>query len=250
MTREEQLACLTDRPCNVCKFHKENGCCKWNCVFEEKPDDVAGDLISRKAVLELRKYNLVGGIHTVDVADIEKLPTYSADGDLTLPPFESGGKIDKQKYYPIGSDYSKEKIGVERADGDFISRKAVIEAVDKNTKEVNGEIVLTDDITCILEELPTIPQTENPTKDIDSAIEYWKSVDEDNNMVKWLSELREYKKGSKTDSVLEDIKAEIEIEIKDCIHASEYDAWWNGKKYGLETAIEILYKHISGKEKE
>ena len=33
------------------------------------------DLISRKAVLELRKYNLVGGIHTVNVADIEKLPT-------------------------------------------------------------------------------------------------------------------------------------------------------------------------------
>lgn len=33
------------------------------------------DLISRKAVLNLRKYNLVGGIHTVNVADIEKLPT-------------------------------------------------------------------------------------------------------------------------------------------------------------------------------
>lgn len=34
-----------------------------------------GDLISRKAVLKLRKYNLYGGIHTVNVADIEKLPT-------------------------------------------------------------------------------------------------------------------------------------------------------------------------------
>lgn len=39
MTREEQLACLTDRPCDVCKFHGENGCCKWNCVFEEEPTD-------------------------------------------------------------------------------------------------------------------------------------------------------------------------------------------------------------------
>jgi len=39
MTREEMLACLTDRPCNVCKFHAENGCAKWSCVFEEKPDD-------------------------------------------------------------------------------------------------------------------------------------------------------------------------------------------------------------------
>ena len=24
---------LTDRPCDVCEFHKENGCCKWTCVF-------------------------------------------------------------------------------------------------------------------------------------------------------------------------------------------------------------------------
>ena len=39
MTRGELLACLTDRPCTVCKYHKENGCCKWNCVFEEEPTD-------------------------------------------------------------------------------------------------------------------------------------------------------------------------------------------------------------------
>lgn len=39
MTREEMLARLTDRPCNVCKFHTENGCAKWSCVFEEEPDD-------------------------------------------------------------------------------------------------------------------------------------------------------------------------------------------------------------------
>ena len=39
MTREEILACLTDRPCTVCKYHSENGCGKWNCVFEEEPED-------------------------------------------------------------------------------------------------------------------------------------------------------------------------------------------------------------------
>ena len=39
MTREEQLSCLTDRPCDVCKFHTENGCDRWECVFEEEPDD-------------------------------------------------------------------------------------------------------------------------------------------------------------------------------------------------------------------
>lgn len=36
MTDRELLECLTDRPCNVCKFRTENGCCKWNCVFEEE----------------------------------------------------------------------------------------------------------------------------------------------------------------------------------------------------------------------
>lgn len=39
MTREEILACLTDRPCTVCKFHSAEGCCKWFCVFEEEPED-------------------------------------------------------------------------------------------------------------------------------------------------------------------------------------------------------------------
>ena len=30
-----QVNHLTGRPCYVCEFHKENGCCKWNCVFEK-----------------------------------------------------------------------------------------------------------------------------------------------------------------------------------------------------------------------
>ena len=51
-----------------------------------------------------------------------------------------------------------------------------------------------------------------------------------------------YFKGCNTS--LEDIKAEIEVEIEDCIPAQEHDAWWNGKKYGLETALDILDKHI------
>ena len=29
----ENIGHLTDRPCDVCEFHKENGCCKWTCVF-------------------------------------------------------------------------------------------------------------------------------------------------------------------------------------------------------------------------
>ena len=39
MTRAEILDCLTDRPCDSCKFHESGKCERWNCVFEEKPDD-------------------------------------------------------------------------------------------------------------------------------------------------------------------------------------------------------------------
>ena len=30
------LGHLKDRPCDVCEFHKENGCCMWTCVFEQR----------------------------------------------------------------------------------------------------------------------------------------------------------------------------------------------------------------------
>ena len=30
----ENIGHLTDRPCDVCEFRKENGCCKWDCVFK------------------------------------------------------------------------------------------------------------------------------------------------------------------------------------------------------------------------
>lgn len=26
---------LNNRPCEACEFHKENGCCKWICVFDD-----------------------------------------------------------------------------------------------------------------------------------------------------------------------------------------------------------------------
>lgn len=31
----EQTSHLIDRPCEACEFRKDNGCCKWSCVFEE-----------------------------------------------------------------------------------------------------------------------------------------------------------------------------------------------------------------------
>ena len=30
----ENIGHLTDRPCSACEFRKENGCCKWDCVFK------------------------------------------------------------------------------------------------------------------------------------------------------------------------------------------------------------------------
>lgn len=32
----ENIGHLTDRPCDVCEFHKEDGCCKWTCVFTDR----------------------------------------------------------------------------------------------------------------------------------------------------------------------------------------------------------------------
>ena len=49
MTRQEQLSCLTDRPCAVCKHHTDNGCSQWKCVFEEQPFE---DAISRQAAID------------------------------------------------------------------------------------------------------------------------------------------------------------------------------------------------------
>ena len=33
ITALENIGHLTDRPCDVCEFHKEHGCCKWTCIF-------------------------------------------------------------------------------------------------------------------------------------------------------------------------------------------------------------------------
>ena len=50
MNIKEMLACLTDRPCAVCKYHSDNGCTQWKCVFEEEPCE---DAISRQAVISI-----------------------------------------------------------------------------------------------------------------------------------------------------------------------------------------------------
>lgn len=55
MTREEQLACLKDRPCDVCKMRTDKGCSSWECVFEQTPDEEkepCEDCISREEVCD------------------------------------------------------------------------------------------------------------------------------------------------------------------------------------------------------
>ena len=34
ITALELMDTLIDRPCSACRYHKENGCCRWNCVFD------------------------------------------------------------------------------------------------------------------------------------------------------------------------------------------------------------------------
>lgn len=61
MTDNEKLSCLIDRPCNACKFHKEEGCSKWSCVFEEKsdvPEREKGECKECKWYDEERIYNV------------------------------------------------------------------------------------------------------------------------------------------------------------------------------------------------
>ena len=97
MTRAEILNCLTDRPCDVCKFHESGRCERWNCVFEEKPDDAEDceDCISRQAVLdELEKWDwqeLYLPIHFKQILD--ELPS--------ITPKQKMGRWIEQNQYGI-----------------------------------------------------------------------------------------------------------------------------------------------------
>lgn len=89
------------------------------------------------------------------------------DGDLTLPPFESGGVIYSQKLYPIGSDYSKEKIVAEKADGDLISRADLLNNIWQKEygTDYDGVNLLNIPHIDIIEQMPsTTPVIVSDTK--------------------------------------------------------------------------------------
>lgn len=62
MKAEELLNYLTDRPCNVCKCHTDNGCSKWSCVFEKKPDE-DHEMTNREMIQALFPQIELGEIH-------------------------------------------------------------------------------------------------------------------------------------------------------------------------------------------
>lgn len=73
MTDKEKLACLTDRPCQVCKHKKENGCCKWSCVFEEESESADIEKIRAEIEKDTREYvcdEFVDGLnHALEIID-------------------------------------------------------------------------------------------------------------------------------------------------------------------------------------
>lgn len=91
---------MSDRDCENCKHHTEKGCDSWDCEFEQEmtKEDIhrekaqaymqgyedackkyrqehCGDAVSRMAINNLRKYILVGGISTVSLIDVNKMPS-------------------------------------------------------------------------------------------------------------------------------------------------------------------------------
>lgn len=80
MTREEQLACLKDRPCDVCKMRTDKGCSSWECVFEQTPDEEKEpcDCIIRANVEKIKEIMTdINGdsVYVARMKDIRALPS-------------------------------------------------------------------------------------------------------------------------------------------------------------------------------
>ena len=168
-----------------------------------------GDLISRKAVLS--RLNEI------------KNEKVSRNGELP--------KIDR-------AIKCVEELPTISADGDYISRKSVIQLTrEMISAEEYGLMDLLDEV----KKLPTIPQTDIPQEMLEKAIKCSKSVlDKMSEMSK--EELLEIARHC-GDSVLEDIKAELEKR-----EDIPYDVEMYDYIQGLEYAISVIDKHISRKE--
>ena len=164
------------------------------------------------------------------------------DGDLTLPPFESGGVIQSQIHYPIGSNYSKEKIGEKQTDGDLITE------IDKLPRIKVGNSNSPTVKYCIDEVLPY------------DLLEHYKAEKTAEQSYSWCKGCKEYDTEKhcchryssfireslqeNINAVLEDIKAEINE-----IDSMTFVGSGSGCASEMQTeCLKILNKHISGKE--
>ena len=120
MTRAEILDCLTDRPCDSCKFHESGKCERWNCVFEEKPDDAedcedADEIADLQNRLDIAEYDKDRWKEKVTVLE-EKLKA------LSVEPCEDATLKD---IFCMGCEY-KEQEPCE----DCISRQAMADTIE------------------------------------------------------------------------------------------------------------------------
>lgn len=80
MTDKEKLSCLIDRPCTACKFHTEEGCSKWSCVFDQNSELPEGEYIKKTDVLDKAVIETLSDYTEHDVVyvdEINKLPTFA-----------------------------------------------------------------------------------------------------------------------------------------------------------------------------
>ena len=84
MTIEDAIEIIKSRNfyCIECIDRNEECCKALDMAIKALEQEPCNDLISRQDVNKLRKYNLVGGVHTVSLDDINKLPSARGYGDL------------------------------------------------------------------------------------------------------------------------------------------------------------------------
>ena len=171
MTREEQLACLIDRPCNACKFH-DKGCFRWKCVFEEEPTDVK----------PLYKIDTDGHIEEVN----------------KIKEFYNKGYKDGQEALAFHLELCKEEA---EPCEDAISRKAVMDYIKDCTIDLgyeNGTYMVLDAISKLPSVQPPmgkwIPVSEMLPSDCNEDWVLAQIIEPDTGYL-WIPCVAEYRKG-------------------------------------------------------
>jgi len=117
MTRAEILNCLTDRPCDACRFHESGRCERWDCVFEEKPDDAENcedKRMTREEAIKALKYERKTALHENKSAFDMAIKALSAE------PCEELEFIQPHKKLSVNLEVCT----------DAISRQAVLDGID------------------------------------------------------------------------------------------------------------------------